>query len=396
MLIGLVGKPSSGKSTFMKAATMMDVAIASYPFTTIKPNTGVGYVRVKCVDREFGTQCNPRVGYCKNGTRYVPVSLIDVAGLVPGAHEGKGLGNQFLNDLNQADVLIHVLDVSGTTNEKGEAAAGYDPANDVRFLENEIDMWYLSVIKKGWEKFSRQIQQSKADIEESLAKQLSAFKVTQEMVKEAIGKLNLDKEKPMLWSETDLKNLAIYFRRKTKPIVFACNKIDVPGADKNYERLKKQFPELMMISCSADSEVALRQAAEKELIDYLPGDGGFTIKSGANEHQKAALEFIKKNVLEKFGSTGVQETLDKAVFEFLKYVAIFPGGVSKLSDSKGNILPDCFLLPPDSTAMDFANKIHTDLGKHFLYAIDVKTKRRIGAEHILKNRDVVEIVSAAK
>lgn len=396
MLIGLVGKPSSGKSTFMKAATMMDVAIASYPFTTIKPNTGVGYVRVKCADREFGAQCNPRVGYCKNGTRYVPVSLIDVAGLVPGAHEGKGLGNRFLNDLNQADVLIHVLDVSGTTNEKGEAAAGYDPANDVRFLENEIDLWYLSVLKKGWEKFSRQIQQSKLEIEEALSKQLAAFKVSYEMVKEAISKLKLDREKPTGWSEENLKNLAVELRRKTKPIIFACNKIDMPGADKNYESLKKQFPELMMVPCSADSEVALRQAAEKGLIEYLPGEKDFTIKSGANEHQKAVLEFIRKNVLEKFGSTGVQETLDKDVFEFLKYIAIFPGGVSKLSDSKGNVLPDCFLLPPGSTALDFANKIHTDLGKHFLYAIDVRTKKRIGAEHLMKNRDVVEIVSAAK
>lgn len=396
MLIGLVGKPSSGKSTFMKAATMMDVAIASYPFTTIKPNTGVGYVRVKCADRDLGVQCNPRVGYCKNGTRFVPVSVIDVAGLVPGAHEGKGLGNQFLNDLNQADVLIHVLDVSGTTNEKGEAAAGYDPANDVKFLENEIDMWYLSVIKKGWEKFSRQIQQSKANIEEALARQLSAFKVSEKMAKEAIDELKLDRERPATWSEEDMKNIAILLRRKTKPIIFACNKVDMPGADRNFLRLKEQFPDLMLIPCSADSEVALRQAADKGLIEYLPGEKDFGVNPGLSEQQNAALEFIRKGVLEKFGGTGVQEALDKAVFEFLKYIAIFPGGVSKLSDSKGNVLPDCFLLPPDSTALDFANKIHTDLGKHFLYAIDVRTKKRIGAEHLLKNRDVIEIVSAAK
>jgi ribosome-binding ATPase YchF (GTP1/OBG family) len=98
MLIGLVGKPSVGKSTFFKAATLAEVPIASYPFTTIKANHGIGYVKVECIDREFNTQCNPSHGFCINHWRFVPVELMDVAGLVPGASEGKGLGNQFLDD----------------------------------------------------------------------------------------------------------------------------------------------------------------------------------------------------------------------------------------------------------------------------------------------------------
>ena len=120
MIIGVVGKANVGKSTFFKAATLAEVEIGNYPFVTIKANSGVGYVKVKCVDQEFGVQCDPRKGYCKNGIRFVPVELIDVAGLVPGAHEGKGMGNQFLDDIRQADVLIHVIDGSGGTNEKGE------------------------------------------------------------------------------------------------------------------------------------------------------------------------------------------------------------------------------------------------------------------------------------
>ncbi|MEM5814244.1 MAG: redox-regulated ATPase YchF [Candidatus Aenigmatarchaeota archaeon] len=398
MLVGIVGKPSCGKSTFFKAATSIDVPIAAYPFTTIKPNHGIGFVRVQCVDREFGVQCNPRLGYCKNGTRFVPVELMDVAGLVPGAHEGKGLGNQFLNDLNRADVLIHVVDASGTIDEKGEATAGYDPSNDVRFLEEELDMWYLGILKKGWEKFARQVEATRTKIEDALAKQLSAFRVTEPLVTEAITRHKLDRTKPHLWTEEQMKQLAVDLRRATKPILIACNKIDLPGAYENYERLKKEFPHYVMVPCSGDSEIALKEAAKKGLIDYTSGDGDFKIlKSDAlNEKQKSALEYIRKNVLKKCGSTGVQQTLDIAVFQFLKYMAVFPGGVSKLTDREGRVLPDCFLLPPGSTAIDFAGKIHQDFAKNFLFAIDVRTKMRLGKEHPLKHRDVIEIVSAAK
>ncbi|MEM5804586.1 MAG: redox-regulated ATPase YchF [Candidatus Aenigmatarchaeota archaeon] len=398
MLIGIVGKPSCGKSTFFKAATSIDVAIAAYPFTTIKPNHGMGFVRVECVDREFKVQCNPRFGWCRNGTRFVPVELMDVAGLVPGAHEGKGLGNQFLNDLNRADALIHIVDASGTVNEKGEATEGYDPAKDVRFLEEEIDLWYLSILRKGWEKFARQVQSSKLNIEEALAKQLGAFRVTEPIVEASIGKLGLSKDRPAEWSETQMKALAVELRRATKPMLIACNKMDLPGAFENYERLKKQFPDYIFVPCSGDAEIALKEAAKKGLIDYMPGDKDFRIlrPEALNEKQRGALEYIRKNVLQKLGSTGVQEALEAAVFGLLKYMAVFPGGVTKLADKEGNVLPDCFLLPPGSTALDFARKIHEDFAKNFLFAIDVRSKIRVGREHRLKHRDVIEIASAAK
>lgn len=397
MLIGIVGKPSCGKSTFFKAATSIDVAIASYPFTTIKPNRGIGFVRVQCVDRERGVQCNPRYGFCREGVRFVPVELMDVAGLVPGAHEGKGLGNQFLNDLNRADVLIHIVDASGTINEKGEATVGYDPANDVRFLEEELDMWYFGILIKGWEKFARQIQSNRAGIEEALAKQLSAFRVTEELVANSITKLHLNREKPADWTKEQMKGLAVELRRGTKPIIIACNKMDLPDSFGNYERLKTEFPHYTFIPCSGDSEIALKEAAKKGLIDYLPGSPDFKVlkPEALSEKQKAALEYIR-NMMKKIGGTGIQETLETAVFTFLKYIAVFPGGVTKLADKDGNVLPDCFLLPPNSTAIDFAGKIHADFAKNFLFAIDARTKMRLGKDHKLKHRDIIEIVSAAK
>jgi len=394
MLVGLVGKPSSGKSTLFKALTLAEVDIGPYPFVTIKPNTGVGYVKVKCACREFGKQCSPREGYSAGGWRFVPVQLMDVAGLVPGAHEGKGMGNQFLDDLRQADVLMHVVDVSGSTNEKGEnvAAGSYDPANDIRFLEEELDMWYLGILKKGWERFARQVMQEQGQIHKAIGKQLSGLGVNEEMAGDAIKKLGLS-AKPNEWSDSELKGLATALRRKTKPMVIACNKIDVPGAQANFDRLKDEFKGHMLIVCSAESELALKEAAKKGLIEYVPGEKSFEISndSGLSDKQKAALGFIRK-IVESTG-TGVQPVVDAAVFDLLGYVAIFPGGVNKLEDSQGRVLPDCFLMPPGTTAIDFAYRLHTDFGDNFIKAIDVRTKMPVGREHRLRHRDIVEIAS---
>ncbi len=397
MLVGLVGKPSAGKSTFFRASTLANVEIANYPFTTIKPNHGSGYVMVECVDREFNVQCNPRFGYCIDGKRFISIDLLDVAGLVPGASEGKGMGNQFLDDLNQADVLIHIIDISGSVNERGESVPplSYDPSNDIKFLEHELDMWYLRLIEKGWDRFARTVNQERPEISKAVAKQLSSLRVTEKLIERTILKLNLNQD-IMKWGKAGLLGFATELRIATKPMIIACNKIDVKGAGDNFERLKKQFPNHVLVPCSAEAELALREASKHDLIKYIPGESYFTIKNPEklNDKQKNALNFIKQDVLEKHGSTGIQKVLDTAVFSLLKYVAIFPGGVNKLSDKDGNVIPDCFLMPPNTTALDFAFKLHTDIGNHFVKAIDVRSKRPIGKDYVLKHRDVVEIATS--
>jgi len=397
MLIGIVGKPSCGKSTFFKAQTLANVEIANYPFTTIKPNHGTGYVRVDCVDKEFNVKCNPRFGYCIDGKRFVPVELLDVAGLVPGAHEGKGMGNQFLDDLNQADVLIHIIDIAGSTNEKGEPVPplSYNPASDISFLEHELDMWYLRLIEKGWERFARTVNQERTELNKAVAKQLSSLRVTENLMEEVIEKLELE-EDIMKWDRPVLLKIAAELRKATKPMIIACNKIDIKGASDNFERLKHEFSQYLMVPCSAEAELALREAAKHDLISYIPGNSDFQIISEQklNEKQKNALQFIKSEMLDKFISTGVQQVLDAAVFEMLKYIAIFPGGVNKLQDQHGNVIPDCFLMPHDTTALDFAFKLHTDIGNHFIKAIDARSKRPVGKEYALKHRDVIEIVTS--
>jgi len=393
MLLGLVGKPSCGKSTFFKAATLADVLIASYPFATIEPNHGMGYVRVKSLCTELNTKCNPRTGFCNGKNRFVPVELMDVAGLVEGASEGKGLGNKFLDNLRQADMFIQIVDASGTTDSEGKEGEG-DPVEDVKMLENELNKWYMSIFTKVWEKFARTIQTNKQDFAKAVAKQFSGLKVTEDDIKHTLHKLKLSPETPKDWTDEDLNNFTKTLRHLTKPMIIAANKIDKPNAENNLKSLQEQFPDLLIIPCSSDSELSLRQAAKAGLIEYTQGDQAFTINEDKiNDKQKKALQTIKENVLDKFGSTGVQDVLDKAVFDLLRYIAIFPAG-SKLADSKGNILPDCFLLPQNSTALDFAYHLHTDIGKKFVKAIDVRTKQPVGKDHPLNHRDGIEIMTS--
>ncbi len=393
MLLGLVGKPSCGKSTFFKAATLAEVEIAAYPFTTIKPNHGIGYVKVECIDKEFNVQCNPNKGFCINHQRFVSVELMDVAGLVPGASEGKGLGNQFLDDLREADAFIHIVDASGKTDILGKQTEGHDPCEDVKFLEEELNAWYLNILSRVWKGFARKAELENTKFSEAVAKQFSGLKVKEEQVKKVLLKLALP-EKPSVWSEEQLKKFASELRKTSKPMIIAANKCDDVSAVNNIINLKEKFKDYLIIPCSADSELALRQAAKSGLIEYVPGERDFKSLKNLTDKQKKALESIKKNVLGKYEfGAGVQKVLNTAVFELLKYLAIFPGSPNKLKDSKGRILPDCFLLPSGSTALDFAFHLHTDFGKNFIRAVDARTKMAWGKDHLLKHRDILEIIS---
>ncbi len=389
MLVGIIGAPSKGKTTIFSALTMVKAEITGRPFTTINPNYGVAYVTSKCVDTELGVKCNPRNSFCINGIRQIPTNIIDVAGLVPGAHLGKGMGNQFLNDLIQADALIQVVDLSGKTDEYGNPCENCDPAEEVGMVREELASWLSGILKRHMNTVSK-----RQDGDVAIKEILSGFNISLSQIQKA-AETNFLSTNEISWSEEDLFKFSDSLMRISKPVIIAANKLDKSDNDA-LERLKEKLKEYTVIGCSGAVELALRQAAKKGYIDYIPGSHFFEIKKEVNEEQKHALEFMKE-YLEKHGTTGVQELINTTVFDVLNNIVVYPvEDENKYTDHEGNILPDAILMKKGSTAYDLALKIHTDLAKGMLYAIDAKRKIRVGKDYVLKNNDVIKIVSTAK
>jgi len=402
--IAIAGKPNSGKSTFFKASTLADVEIASYPFTTISPNVGIAYVRVKCpckekeIQQEVGREC----GNCVDGFRFVPVELIDVAGLVRGAHEGRGLGNEFLDELRQAEAIIHVVDASGGTDADGNVVeiGTHDPGEDVIFFQEELKEWVKGIISRNRRKLERKAELEGAKIARLLSEQLAGVGVTEEQVKAAISEsLVSDKTDMKSWNEDDMKDLASHLIKRSKKMVIAANKADI-APEENIRKLKELEGEgegeseskEVVIPCSAEAELALRTAAKNEFIKYLPGDTDFVIAHEVTEKQRRGLERIQK-LIQAYSGTGVQAIINRVVFDLLDYVVAYPvEDEHKFSDASGRILPDAFLLKSGSTARDLAFSIHSDIGESFLYAIDARTKRRVGEKYALRNNDIIKVV----
>ena len=201
MLVGVVGKPNVGKTTFFDAVTLSGAEIANYPFTTVEPNKGVGHIRRPCPCQEFKVTCTPNNSICRKGTRYVPVTLLDVAGLVPGAHAGRGLGNQFLDDLRRADLLIHVVDGAGTTDSEGNSAdlGSHDPTTDITWLEEELDLWLLAILEKDWMKMAKRAESGTSPLMPLLLDRLSGLGVSEAVIAAALRETDLTTDKPSLW-----------------------------------------------------------------------------------------------------------------------------------------------------------------------------------------------------
>jgi len=393
MQIGLLGKANVGKSTFFSAATETPVQIGNFPFTTIKPNIGVAYVNTTCACKHFRIEHdNP---LCISGIRFVPIKLIDIAGLVPGAHEGKGLGNQFLDDARQAEALIHVVDISGSTDIQGQqiSVGTHDPNEDIKFVEEEFDLWFKQILEREWHKLSSEIDKKSTKPVDAITERFSGLGVKTHHVHHVLQNLNLLNKKPKEWDSSELVKFAQMLRKNTKPMLIAANKADLCEDLGITDQIHKNRD---IVNCSAETELVLKKAAKANMIDYIPGNEKFVLNKNMNmsSAQKEALKLVE-NVLSKLNSTGIQTALNYTVFRTLKMIVVFPvEDETKLSNKDGEVLPDAKLLPDNATAKNLAEVIHQDIAKGFLFAVDVKTKQRIGADHQLKHGDVIKIVSS--
>jgi len=389
--LALAGKPNAGKSTFYTAATRADVDVANYPFTTIDANRGVATVRTDCPCLELDERCgNDR---CHDGVRYVPIELYDVAGLVPGAHEGRGLGNQFLDELTNADAILNVLDASGSTDEEGEPVepGSHDPVEDVEFIEAEMNQWLTGIIDRNWESVERKSRSPDFDINDALTDLLTGFGATTADVASCLRDIEYP-EDPIQWEDADKEALAAAVRAQTKPIILVANKVDIAD-DETLARLQEAAE--IVIPATADGELALRRAVEAGVVDYDPGDEDFEIIGDISDEQAAGLEQIRE-VMAEHGGTGVQSALNAAVYDLLDQITAFPvENETKWVDGQGNVLPDAFLLPEGSTPTDLAAKIHSDIAEGYLHAVNGKTNRRISDDYELDDGDVIKIVSTA-
>ncbi len=397
-LAGLVGKPNVGKSTLFSALTEVDVPIANYPFTTKKPNRGVTYLRYSCVCRELGVQDSPKNSKCIDGVRLIPIQIIDCPGIVPGAHLGRGLGLQFLDEIRQASALIVIVDASGATDSEGNIVevGSHDPVEDVTLVEREIDKWLLKILSRDWSRVVRAAETRQASLPEEIARQLSGLGIEKSQVEQALQNAKLDGSRPASWRQEEMELFATNLRKIAKTIIVGANKCDVAGASKGVQSLIRAGYEV--VACSAEAERTLRLAASRGYIKYTPGDKSFTIldSSSLTPAQRAALDRLQ-GFMAKNGGTGVQQLIDKAYLEILRYIPVFPvEDPHKLTDREGNVLPDVYLLKSGSTPRDLAYKIHTDLGEGYLYAIDSRTKFKLPSDYKLRAGDVISIVSATK
>ncbi len=396
MKIGLVGKPNVGKSTFYAAATLAEAAIGNYPFTTIEANVGVAYVRVPDPGPALGVVSSPKHGRLVGATRYVPVELVDVAGLVPGAHEGRGLGNKFLTDLARADCLIHVVDAAGATDAEGNAVPSgtRDPREDVRFLEEEVDLWIAGLLEDGWDRMAKRVQQEGRKPEAAVAEKLTGIGIGEARAHAALREAGLAAKRIVEWTSEDLRHLASALRRASKPMVVALNKADLVKPEA-LAALEAAISGPKVRVC-AQAELALQKGAQSGVLDYASGAGDFTAKTDLSPAQRKGLDYIRDHVLRPLGETGVAKALEVAAFSLLCLIPVFPvEDEAKLTDKDGRVLPDCHLVPQGTTARQLAYRVHTDLGEHFIRAMDCRTHRAIGADHVLAAGDVVKIFAKA-
>lgn len=386
--LGLVGKPNAGKSTLFSAISQKEAEIGNYPFTTVRANSGIGFLEIDCPHMYLGKTCNPNYGSCVDGKRMIPVEIIDIPGLIKGASEGKGMGNQFLESLRDSMAVLLVYDASGTTSPDGNIMPSRvsDPLDDMEQIRSELYNWMVQKMRDGWDRYARRADQSGEPMELSLLRKVSFAGINHAQIKKIAGMgfpTRLE-----TWSDGDFISFAKWVFSHLKPVIPVGNKADLLGKDER-KQLTERFPESFLIS--AEYELALSRAISHGFLKIE--DSSYRISETVNERQKQAL----LKIMDFFSDETITRTssiIRSVIRDKLQMITVFPvADESHWTDKSGNILPDAYVVPKGTTASDLAFTVHSDIGEGFIRAVDCKTKRIVGRDHELRDGDVIKIIA---
>jgi len=399
--IGIIGKTNAGKTTLFNSMTLKSGEISNYPFTTKAPDEGVAQAVTLCVHKEFKVQDNPKNSRCEEGWRFIPIEVTDLPGLIKGAWMGKGLGNQFLSVAAQSDALLHVVDASGSVDKDGritETGSG-DPLADYADVELELVLWYTKLFSSNLVKISKLAKMPGVGLPEAISEVLQGIGVKRDHVIYALNEAMLKEKDVDNWNESETQNFCWVLRDVSKPTLVIANKMDLPDAAENFRRLREANKDVMVVPTSGEAELSLRRAEVKGLIKYVPGEERFDVvkPQELTDAQREALAYIRRKVFGEYLRTGVQFALNIAIFKLLRMNSVYPvADAERLTDKHGHVLPDVYLLPNGATVDDLAKAVHTDLHRGLLYGVDARTALRLPVDYVLRDRDVLSLVSTSK